>query len=388
MIEPILLVLAVVSLAVTWLTYVAVPMVLKKRRSLRPITPPISILKPLKGHDDALLENLISFAEQNYPEFEIIAGATDPDDPALEAARTLKRLYPNVKIVLGAPPLGRNPKVTNLASLAARAKYDLILISDSNVRAGKNYLQALAAEMSDPKVGLVTNLVVAAGEKTLAARFDNHHLNTWITAAISGARLYGQHACVLGKAMLFRKSDLEKIGGWRAIRHVLGEDYVLGAKFAEAGYDVALSPYLIETVNEDTPFERFINRHLRWSQIRRRIWLSAYFLELLLNPTPWLLGLLVTAEGSNATCAVAGLALKIAADSMLIARLRGRGIEAIDLLWIPIKDCLILVLWAIGLIKTGVSWRGTSLVIGPGSRLGRPTPAFKRRSIAKRAASG
>lgn len=384
--------IAVGSLAWTLFSYLTVPVALAPSRYLRAETPPISVLKPLCGVDDALWENLKSFAEQDYPSFELILGAEDPADPALEVARRLQDAYPRRRIVIvaGAPSFGRNPKITNLASLSRQAKHELLLISDSNVRAGPEYLRAIAAELSDPKVGLVTNLVVGAGERSLGARFENLHLNTFVSSAIAGAKVLLGHSCVLGKSMLFRRSDLERLGGWRALRHVLGEDYVVGQRFAEAGLRVALSPYLLETVNQDWSLSRFVNRHLRWAQIRRRIWLTAYLVELSVYPTPWLLALLFAA-GSGTTVvplaetglmalAVAGLVLKLAADAWLIHHLRRTEISLLDLACVPLKDCLVLVLWVVGLLKQSVQWRGHALWIGAGSRLHRLPPPRRWRA--------
>jgi ceramide glucosyltransferase len=390
-----LLCLGALSLTVTLANHFALRRLLARRTDAgRGHAPAVSVLKPLKGLDDGLYENLASFARQEYPEFELVCGSPDRDDPAIGVVERLKAEFPGVPVSVAVceRPIGRNPKVNTLASLLAAARHEHVLISDSNVRVATGYLRDTVAELADPRVGLVTNPIAGVGERTVGAAFENAHLGGFVAGAVAGAALFAGRPIVIGKSMLFRRRDLEALGGLRAVRHVLAEDYVLGRRFERAGHRVAISPHAIATVNETWPVGRFVARHLRWGQLRRRIAPAAYLAEPLLNPVPWLAALAAAgvsglslgplSSAGLVIAAAAGTVAKVASDALLVRRLRGIPLAPTYLALVPLKDLLVAAIWAVAAFRRTVEWRGTPLRIGPGSRLLRPRAPAPRRSRA------
>jgi ceramide glucosyltransferase len=335
-------------------------------------SPAISVLKPLCGVDEGLYENLLSFVQQRYPEFELLFSVADPRDPALAVVQRLRREYPDAPlrvIVHGEHELIANPKVISLVHMARAARHDYLLVSDSNVRAAPDYLAAIAAEMHDPNVGLVSNLIVGSGEESIGAQCENLHLNTFVLGGVCMADM-ADRPCVVGKSMLMRRDELARLGGFDGMRYVLAEDFLLGQRYHDAGYRVVLSQHAVATYNRKLPVRRFLARHLRWAQLRRSCALGPFLSEALLYATPWLVAPLLVIETDERwlPCTVALLA-RVTSDGLMARSVTGRWPSATALALVPLKDTLLMGIWTLALFYRSVAWRGHALRIGPGSRL-------------------
>jgi ceramide glucosyltransferase len=348
---------------------------LKRRQRAATSLPPISVLKPLKGADDTLYENLASLARQDYPAFELVLGCEDISDPALSVAQRLRREFPELEltIVAGSRSSGLNPKVNNLRHIESAARYEHVLISDADVRVDPQYLRATIAEMNDADVGLVSNLIVGTEERSLGSTLDNLHLNTFVAETVCGAAVLAKHPCVVGKSMLFRRSDFQRLGGFDRVKDVLAEDYVTGQLFANAGYRVALSPYAVHAVNQNRSLRDFFARHVRWGQMRRTLAPVLYWGEPLLFTSLWFLLALgcgaIASSWTTVFAALVGLAFKSLCDGMFARVLSGQSLGLVKLGLIPLKDLAMVAIWLVGGLKTSVCWRGNRFSIGPGSLL-------------------
>jgi ceramide glucosyltransferase len=342
--------------------------------------PPVSILKPLRGLDDKLFDNLSSFCTQDYPTYEILFSLQDHNDPAYKVAQMVQARYPNkdISIVVERCNAGLNPKVNNLIPSYGKARHPYILISDSNVMVGKNYLREIMRHTENPTVGLVSNVIRGVGGRSIGAILENLHLNSFILGSVSFLDRFLGMPCVIGKSMLMKKKDLEALGGLEAFKDILAEDFIIGREMHRAGKKVVLSSYLISNVNEYWGIKRFLNRHTRWGKLRWKIGGIRYFSELLVNPV-FVATLPIILDGpSRVTVSFAAIVclIKIAIDSVI-----GWTIDAVaggteqdkpsPLLYIlaPLKDIIIGIVWFVPIVSSTVIWRGNRYLIGKDSRL-------------------
>ena len=248
--------------------------------------PPVTLLKPLKGAEESLEDNLRSFFKQDYPgPREVLFCTTEGDDRALPVARRVAAEFPEIptRFVLSDPGFGLNPKVANLQGALPRARYDLVLQSDANVRAQPDYLKRIVSELIRSEGHLLSSLVTGIGERSIGAMLHNVQLSAFIAPGCCFAlRCFGI-PCVIGKSMLFRRSDLEEVGGLALVRDILAEDYVIGRAFQRAGKKVVLSTTTAENLNEEASVEHFIGRHARWLKMRATIHVPGFVIDLLSN---------------------------------------------------------------------------------------------------------
>ena len=362
---------AVLAVATTVFSLLALLRVTRRPRHLPDHTPPVTILKPLKGVDEGLEENLRSFFRLDYPAYQLIFGVADADDPAIPVVERLMDEFPDhdATLVVGTPVFGLNPKVENLAAMIRYRKHEVILISDSNVRVRPAYLRETACYLADPSVGLVSNVFAGVGETHLGAAMENLQLNGFIAGGVAAAAATGV-TCVVGKSMLMPYRVLEAIGGLASVRNLLAEDQAIGVKVRKAGYSVRLSHHVIDNVNVCRDLRWFLNRHSRWYKIRYRMALPAFLLEPTAN-----LGVvgLVWALSDDSGIAWGGLlllaGLGVVRDAVQTFWLRGSFPRLRHLALSPVKDLVLLGVWLDALLSRRVHWRGHRFLIGRFTRL-------------------
>lgn len=333
---------------------------------------PVSILKPLKGLDDNLFDNLASFCTQDYPEYEIIFSLQDHNDPAFKVARKIRDKYSgkNISIIVQKCDAGLNPKVNNLIPAYKSSKYELILISDSNVMVGKDYLKEIVKHMKDPNVGIVSNIIKGSGGSTISSIFENLHMNSFIIGGVCFLNRFLKMPCVVGKSMLMRKKDLEAIGGFEAVKDVLAEDYVIGEKIHKMGKKVVLSNHAINNVNEYWGIKRFLNRHTRWGKLRWKLGGIKYISELIGNPVFMSIIAMLAWDISKITVSFALFVsfTKVMGD-LYLRKIMDSDSNPMVYLLAPVKDIIIGLIWFVPILSNTVVWRGNRYIIGKDSML-------------------
>jgi ceramide glucosyltransferase len=331
-----------------------------------PVLLPVSILKPVYGRDPGFYEAIVSHATQDYPEFEILFGVKNPDDPALPDIERLRKEFPQLSISLHVVSTrALNAKVGVLEHLAARARYPILLVNDSDILVEPDYLRKVTAPLADPAVGLVTCLYRAAAQ-SWPSRAEALGIATDFAPSVLVARLLGVVEFALGSTMVFRAEGLRKIGGFSAIDAFLADDYQLSSEFVRHGYRIEFAPIVVETDLGSESFGGSWRHQLRWSRTIRVSRPAGYYGSIVTHATLWSL---------VAFAAHQWWAGALALGLRMIAGLRvGAGIlkdpDVARYFWlIPIRDLFGSAVWLCGAFGHHVVWRGLRLRISPDGRI-------------------
>lgn len=324
---------------------------------------PVSVLKPLKGIDPEIYESFRSHCVQDYPQYEIIFGVSDPDDPAVPLVRRLQAEFPLLKIqlVFCSRVLGTNIKVSNLAQMVAAASFDYFVVNDSDIRVPSDYLTRVVAPLSDPSLGMVTCLYRGIPERTLGSKLEAVGISSDFTAAVLTARqLEGGVHFGLGSTLAFRRSDLEAIGGFESVVEYLADDYELAQRIIRLGRRVLLSELIVDTFLPAYNLADYYRHQLRWARSVRDSRRWGYVGVILTFGLPWALLALWTAHGAPWGWWLLGT---VVAARLLVAFVAGISVlgdrNLIRLAWlIPLRDIAALMVWIGSFAGHRIAWRG------------------------------
>lgn len=336
-----------------------------------PGEPPVTVLKPLHGGEPDLYENLRSFCEQEYSEFQIIFCSADPADPALECARRLQREFAHhdIEIAAGGAHNVRNPKIGNLLGAIDRAKHQLLVIADSDIRVDARYLRTIAASFSDPAVGAATCIYGGVPGSGIPSQLGAMFVNDQFAPSVLVAAALEPLTYCFGATMAVRADALERIGGLRVLGDHLGDDYRLGNLVARAGYRVALLPNVVHTSVHERDWKTLWLHELRWARTIRAQRPAGYAGSALTYPLAFAV-LFALSAGSPAWGALAiGAALSL--RMLLHAEARKTfAPQARDAMWLlPVRDALSFGVWCAGLSGQRVAWRQRDYAVDANGRL-------------------
>lgn len=321
--------------------------------------PPISILKPLSGVDLGLEENLRSFFEQKYPNYELLFAVRNADDPAVAVVERLRAAFPEVPstlIVTGEPPYP-NAKVFSLHCMTAAAHHDLLLMADSDVRVTPVLLSTIAAEFQDAKTGIVTCPYRAVAGSSFWSRLEAIGLNTEFISGVLVARLIDGMHFALGPTLAARRQALADIGGFNTVKDYLAEDFVLGKRAAELGWRVILSSYVVEHHIGSQPFLANLKHRLRWNRSTRRSRPFGYIGQIFTNPLP--LALIFCAAIPEWWLVVPVAAgFRVLSARATAFRVLDDPLTRSNWWLVPLQDCVSFLLWLAAFYGNTILWRG------------------------------
>jgi ceramide glucosyltransferase len=234
--------------------------------------PPLTILKPLCGEEPQLEEALASCCSQNYPAFQIVFGLHSRTDPALAVVRRLQTRFPDCDIAVVVDPTlhGSNRKVSNLINMLPRARYGLLVISDSDLHVPPDYLDRLAAKIEESGAGLVTcaSFGRPPAEFGWPAKLDAMQMTSTFLPGVMLSRLAGRQDCLGSTTMLWRET-LDRIGGFHPFADVLAEDNVMGQRVRELGLSVGLADVFVAATVSRRSLGALWHHEVRWARTVR-----------------------------------------------------------------------------------------------------------------------
>lgn len=334
----------------------------KSPREVPECKPPVSILKPVCGLDRGAYENFASFCCLDYPEYEILFGVTNENDPVIPVIEELRRTFPAqaIRLLVGATSVGTSPKMNLLCRLVREAKYDLLVINDSDVRVEEDYLGNATAPFRDPKVGVVTALFRNITEGDFASDLDAVGVPSDSSASALVAQRFGGMDFALGWTMATTKQRLEEIGGFEAMADHHSDDFTLGNKIARNGYRIALMCKPIWMVFPKERLSQFLRHELRWSIMLRNIRPVGYLGLVMTFGLPWAV-LAAAASHSFAlgtAYILAYLVLRLTMAWTIGVWGLGDPVLRRKIWLVPIRDAVNFFVWLAGFFFSKVQWRG------------------------------
>jgi ceramide glucosyltransferase len=332
-------------------------------------TPPLSILKPLRGLDRGAYENFASFCRQQYPQYEILFAASDEADPAVPLVRGLLRDFPDIPIRLLIDPerKGTNDKVGKLCLLVQEARYPLLVITDSDVRVAPDYLRKVAAIFQDPQVGAVTALYRALEAPSFGAVMD-----TMGSLSFSGSALVARAVegikFTMGSTIALTRERLAEIGGFAPLLDMHSDDYELGRRIAQKGYRVELAPDPVDMEFPSESLGDYLRHELRWLVGLRHIRPGGHFGLLMTQGIAWAAAAAILAPSWKVGLAwlFAYLIIRLVSGYVIGAGGLRDPVVRRQIWLLPLHDIFWFFLWLASFAVNRIEWRGLVFTLEKG----------------------
>jgi ceramide glucosyltransferase len=342
----------------------------KRKAPLGNFTPPVSILKPLCGLDPNGYNSLRSHCIQDYPSYEIVFGVAAPDDPAVGAVEQLMAEFPqlSIRLVICSNVFGMNFKISNLVQMLPEARYEYLLINDSDIGVPRDYLRKVLGPLQDPVIGIVTCLYRGVASQSIGSRLEMMGIESdFIPGILFAKQLEKGIHFAMGSTIAFHRDVLERIGGLASIADYLADDYELGHRVAEAGYEIALADCVVDHYLPRYSWGDFFQHQLRWARTVRSCRPEGYAGLVVTFAFPWSL------LSFAASPSIPGVALLLIALVLRSMTAVGSGYFVLgdrrvfrNLWLIPVRDFVSLAIWILSYTGSHIVWRGNKFELANG----------------------
>jgi ceramide glucosyltransferase len=332
----------------------------ERARRIPNYTPPASLLKPVRGVDFGSYENFASFCRQDYPEYEILFAVNDLRDSVVSVIQQLIADFPErqIRLLVGAERLGANRKVNKLVRLEQEAHYEVLVLTDGDVRVDPHYLRELVAPLGEEKTGAVTSFYRAIAEKSLWAEIEAVGAASDFFAGVVMAGWTEGIRFALGASVATTKTWVRKIGGFGAMADSLADDYELGYRIARAGGKIVLSRKVVWTMYPAQTVRSFWEHQIRWARTVRLCRPLSFLGLLFTHGLPWaLLAAIVAPAKWVAGCyLLAYLVLRLAMAWTVGVWGIGDDVLRRKPWLVPLRDAIHFVVWMASFGSNRITW--------------------------------
>jgi ceramide glucosyltransferase len=349
--------MAAASMAYAVVACIAVCVRIRESLFIATAQPPVTILKPLCGAEPETYGCLRSFCDQAYPQFQIVFGVCDANDPVLAVVSRLQREFPQIDMAVAVDHSqhGSSRKVSNLINMLPLVRHEYLVISDSDVHVDPDYLAQIIGPLLDDGVGIVTCAYRGYPRRGLWPLLGSMFINEWFLPSVRVAAMTGSRAFAFGASIALRRAVLERIGGFTAIANQLADDYRLGELTRRLGLRTVLSEVVVDTWVAEGSFRGLVRHELRWLRTIRALRPSAYCLCFITFGMP--VAALGALLAGGAAPAVGMLWVTVFARFTLHGALRTAGSSGWQIAVVPIRETLSLGLWLCSFFTRRVHWR-------------------------------
>jgi ceramide glucosyltransferase len=322
-----------------------------------PGLPPVTVLKPLCGVEPDTYDCLRSFCVQDFDDYQVVFGVSDPYDPVIAVVHRLQREYPHrdLSLMIDRRLHGSNHKVSNLINMMAVARHDYLVLSDSDVRVESDYLGRIVAPLADEKVGIVTCCYRGVARAGIWSILGSMFINQWFMPSVRVAAMLGFRSFAFGASIAVRRDVLDRIGGFSAIAGQLADDYRLGELTRRMGLTTVLSDVEVETMVGEQSAMELVAHELRWRRTIRILSPSGYGLSFITFGLPVTAAQIAVTGGGGAAFII--FAITALANASLHLRTDRSRWRRAKLLLVPFRDLLHFALWGWSFATRRVQWR-------------------------------
>lgn len=336
----------------------------------------VTLLKPLYGDEPRLAENLATFlATDHTGPVQLVCGVGDLQDSALGAVETLRKSHPasDITLITGPRAPGSNAKVGNLVTMMGAAKHDILVLSDSDMAVGREYLPKVLGALAQPGVGAVSCLYAGRGDAGFWSKLDAAIVSWSAAPKVVMSITTGIARPCMGSTIAIRRETLEQVGGFARFADVLADDYAIGEAVAERGLAVAVPPMLLTHACTEASLGEVWRHHLRWAVTIRGVAPLRHIGSGIIYAVPFALLALPFAPPAG----LGALGIALAARLLVASRIdRIAGRRTAPLWLLPLADCMEFAVFLASLAARTIDWRGRRLTMDGKGRIAVPSPSY------------